>query len=83
MAIHERKYKIKDDRLVKRDTEIPIPENEPVFIFRAKDRKALAALVAYGQVVDNLDQREAVMKSVEDFRRFQENNPDLMDEPRP
>lgn len=81
--IHERKYKIKDGNLVKRNNEVPIPEDEPLFIFRAKDRKALSALVAYNMILDNLDQKESVMKSINDFREFQENNPDKMNEPRP
>ena len=81
--MHERKYKIKDNRLVKRDGEIPVPENEPLFILRAKDRKALPALLAYHMILDNLSQMESVKKSIDDFREFQEKNPDLMGEPEP
>jgi len=81
--IFERKYKIKDEKIVKRSNEIPIPSNEPCFIFRAKDRKALPALLAYNMILDNLAQKEAVMKSINDFREFQENNPDKMVEPSP
>jgi hypothetical protein len=81
--MHERKYKIKDGRLVKRSNEVPIPEDEPLFIFRAKDRKALAALVAYNMILDNLEQKEQVTKSVNDFRAFLENHPELMAEPTP
>jgi len=81
--IFERKYKIKDSRLVKRSNEVPIPEDEPLFVFRAKDRKALAALVGYNLVLDNLDQKEAVTKSINDFRQFQKDNPEKMGEPRP
>jgi len=81
--MHERKYKIKDGRLVKKSNEVPIPENEPLFIFRAKDRKALSALVAYNMILDRLDQKESVTKSINDFRDFQEKNPELMQEPTP
>ncbi len=81
--MNERKYKIKDGKIVKRDGEKPIPDNEPLFIFRAKDRKALAALVAYCMILDNLDQKAAVTKSINDFRDFQERNPELLKEPRP
>ena len=81
--MHERKYTIKDGRLVKRDNQIPIPDDEPLFIFRAKDRKALAALVAYNMILDNLDQKESVTKSINDFREFQEKHPEKMGEPRP
>jgi len=81
--MHERKYKIEDGRIVKRSNGVAIPENEPLFIFRAKDRKALPALVAYNMILDNLDQKEAVTKVINDFRGFSEKNPELMDEPRP
>lgn len=81
--MHERKYMIKDNQLVKRSNEVPIPIDEPLFIFRAKDRKALVALVAYNTILDNLDQKEQVTKSINDFRAFQEKNPDKMAEPRP
>lgn len=81
--MHERKYKIKDGKLVKRDTEIPIPDYEPLFIFRAKDRKALAALVAYNMIVDDIEQKAAVSKSINDFREFQINFPNVMAEPTP
>ena len=81
--MNERKYKIKDGKIVKRSNEVPIPDSEPIFIFRAKDRKALATLVTYNMILDNLDQKESVTKSINDFRRFQEDNPGLMAEPTP
>ena len=81
--MHERKYMIENNQLVKREGKKPVPHDEPLFIFRAKDRKALAILVAYGQIVDNLEQKAEVNKSVQDFRAFQEKNPELMGEPTP
>jgi len=72
-----------DGKIVKRDGEKPIPDDEPLFIFRAKDRKALAVLVAYNMILDNLNQKEEVTKSVNDFRRFQEEHPERMAEPSP
>lgn len=81
--MHERKYKIMDGRIVKRSNEVPIPDSEPLFIFRAKDRKALPALLAYNMILDNLDQKAEVTKSINDFRQFQEDHPERMGEPRP
>ncbi len=81
--MNERKYKIKDDQLVKRDREKPVPEDEPLFILRAKDRKALPAILAYHMICDNLDQMESVKKTIDDFRSFQEKYPEKMGEPRP
>ena len=79
----ERKYTIKDGKIVKRSNEVPIPEDEPLFFFRAKDCKALAALVAYSLILNSLEQKEEVMKSINDFRKFAAKNPDKMVEPTP
>ena len=81
--MNERKYKIEDNKLVKRNSGAPIPLDEPVFIFRAKDLKALAALIAYNMILDNLEQKASVMKSINDFRQFQEKYPEKMAEPMP
>jgi hypothetical protein len=79
----ERKYTISENRLCKKSNLVPVPDDEPCFILRAQDRKASAVILAYCMTLDSLDQREAVMKCVEDFRRFQEKNPDRMKEPEP
>lgn len=81
--MHERKYKIMNGQIVKRVGEKPIPDDEPLFIFRAKDRKALAALVAYNLILDSLEQKYEVTKSINDFRAFMEKNPERMGEPTP
>lgn len=82
--MNERKYTINEEgKIIKKSNGIPIPDDEPLFIFRAKDRKALAAITAYAMILDNLDQREEVMKSVALFRKFQEDNPEKMGEPSP
>lgn len=81
--INDRKYKIENNRLVKRDTGKPIPEGMPLFILLAQDRKALAALTAYMMVLDTLEMREAVKAAVDDFRAFQEKYPEKMGEPTP
>ena len=81
--MNEMKYKIKDGKIVKRSNEVPIPDNEPLFIFRAKDRKALAALLAYNMILDNLEQKASVTKSINAFRDFSEKNLEQMKEPSP
>jgi len=77
----ERKYKILDNQLVKRDGEVPVPDDEPLFILRAQDRKALPAIVAYCEILDNIDHRASVKKTINDFREFQAKNPERMKEP--
>ncbi len=79
--MQERKYKILNGELVKRIGEKPIPDDEPLFIFRAQDRKALAVLVGYNMILDDLNQKAKVTKTINDFRRFQEEHPDRMKEP--
>lgn len=79
--MNERKYEIRENKLVKRATGVPVPEDIPLFIFLGTDRKALAALLAYSLVVDGLEHRTSVMKSVNDFREFLEKHPDLVKEP--
>lgn len=79
--MRERKYKIKDNKLVKRDTEVPVPEDEPLFILRAKDRNALPALLAYLTICDILEHRQEVQKAVLDFKEFTRLHPDKMSEP--
>lgn len=79
--MHERKYKIKDNQLVKRDTEVPVPPEEPLFILRAKDRNALPTLVAYSMICDNLEHRQEVQKSVADFKEYLRLYPENMSEP--
>ena len=44
--LNESKYRIEGDSLVNKKTGIPIPDEEPVFVFRAKDKRALFDLAA-------------------------------------
>jgi hypothetical protein len=80
--MRERKYTINEDgRLVKKSTGRPIPDDEPLFILRGKDRNALPTLMAYAFLCSDLEHRELVMKSVLDFKSFAVDNPDIMKEP--
>ena len=47
MRALDRKFAIEGDRLVKIQTGEPVPDGEPVFILRARDRLAAAALHDY------------------------------------
>lgn len=77
----EPKYDIIDGRIVNRKTGVPIPDNEPVMIFRAKDVYAAAAINAYHCLVPPGEHRDAVEARINDFRRFAHNNPGLMKAP--
>ena len=68
-------------QICNRATGEPIPDDEPVFIFRARDRKARKALVDYLHACDDDGHRDAIEKRVIDFTRFAERHPDRMKEP--
>ncbi len=68
-------------RLVNRSTGKAIPDDEPVFILRAQDRKACEALAAYALVVDNPDHAAVVDQRITDFRAFAARHADRMKEP--
>ncbi|KKM86729.1 hypothetical protein LCGC14_1276030 [marine sediment metagenome] len=79
----ERKYKIENGLLVKRESGIPLPDDEPFFMLRAQDAKALPVLLAYQAIVNTMEMKKAVGVCVEDFRKFAEMNPEKMAEPTP
>lgn len=77
----ERKYKIENNRLVKRSDGVPIPDDEPLFILRGQDIKALPLLLAYNIICQNLKHIAGIVESIGDFTRFRDNHPERMKEP--
>lgn len=78
----EPKYGIRDNRLFNRASGEFIPEDEPVFIFRARDRHAIYAIAQYkGHFLRDESHKDAVGKRIQDFRNFMEANPARMKEP--
>lgn len=70
-----------DGRIVNRSTHHTIPDDEPVIIFRAKDRRAVVAIEAYMNACENTDHRAVVKSRLLGFQGFAANNPDRMKEP--
>jgi len=69
-------------RLVVKETHEIVPLDEPVFILRAKDKKALAAIVAYRSSFNPFSQEERqIQKIINEFREFKQENADLMQDP--
>ena len=62
-----------------------IPEDEPTFIFRAKDRLSVKTLLAYYRfcTMDNctVEQLESLENMINEFKTWQKNNPDKMKQP--
>lgn len=71
----------KDGRLVNRATGKPIPDDEPVFVLRAQDIRALAALRYYLVSCSEVDHINAVQVRIKDFEAFAAAHPDRMKEP--
>lgn len=77
----EGKYDVGTGKVINRATGEPIPDDEPVFIFRAKDLKAVHALIAYRCAVDSAVIRTFVDKRIQDFHHFEARHPDRCKEP--
>lgn len=68
------------------NVDIPgIPEGEPIFIIRAKDKASVDAIRDYASYAADAGASEeflnAVDGRVEEFRKWQEENPDLVSVP--
>jgi len=79
--MRERKYKIDDNRLVRRADGVPVPDDEPLFIMRAQDKYALSIIIAYHAICTNLEHKSDINKSMQDFRDFRDKHPERIKEP--
>jgi hypothetical protein len=77
----EPKYDAIDGKIVNRASGDAIPDDEPVFIFRARDIHAREALEAYACVLTPGVHRNVVCQRIADFAKFAETNPGRMKEP--
>lgn len=87
MITHElgEKFVVNNGKLSKRQNLQPIPDDEPVFILRARDRLALKVL-RYFDMLCREDgatewQLEANKKTLGYFDDFRRANPELMKQP--
>ena len=79
----EPKYGIRDNKLTSRQTGHPVPDDEPVFILRARDPYAQRAIMAYHDLVpkESTEHREAVKTRAAQFANWAALHPDRMKEP--
>lgn len=79
----EPKYTVlaRDGRICNRATGKPIPDDEPIFILRAKDALASAALAAYLAEITDIEHAAAVQARIDAFDAFAAANPDRMKYP--
>ena len=79
--LQDRKFDFSTGRLVNRASGETIPDDEPVFILRARDRHALKAVQFYAGMVEVEHHWRATQETVEAFQRFADEHPDRMKEP--
>ena len=76
------KYGINEEgKLCNIATGVAIPNDEPVFILRAKDVTAEQTLSYYLTMTATEDHKQAIMHRREDFKNFRIANPDRMKAP--
>lgn len=79
---NEPKYKIENGKIVNRATNIPVPDDEPLFILRGRDRHAVATLNLYlKQIPIGTEHERAVILRRSQFERFAQDNSSRMKEP--
>ena len=78
-------FHIENNRLVKTSNGEPVPDDEPVFVFRARDLQALGALNYYIVLCMNAhldpDRISQVRKCRDRFQDFKAVHPDRMKNP--
>ena len=81
----DQKYHVEGDAIVKSTNGTVIPLNEPLILFRAKDRLALPMLQAYLALCINDGcndyQIEGIKAIIEQFSDFQSTFPEVMKQP--
>ncbi len=75
------KYVVVDGKICNKATKIPIPDDEPIFILRAKDMRAMAGLVNYYNACKNPEHRLAVSSRIVDFNEYSLRHGESMKEP--
>lgn len=79
----DRKFRWDDaqGKFVNRVSGEPIPDDEPVIIFRARDWHSLHVLRAYLEMAEDEHHREAIRDRITEFRAFKTAHPERMKEP--
>ena len=68
----DRKFEFRDGAFYNRVSGEAIPDDEPVIIFRARDRHALATLVFYENLISDAHHALAVQDRIAEFEDFAE-----------
>ena len=79
------KYKVEGNKIIKRSNGEAIPDDEPIFILRGRDRLSLRT-VAYYLTQSSLDgctmyHIDGIHEAIQKFRDFQIKHSELMKQP--
>jgi hypothetical protein len=77
----DRKFKFEDGGFVNRVSGEAIPDDEPVILFRARDKHSIAVLMAYLDMVSHPHHRQAVMDRLDEFSAYRAAHPERLKEP--
>lgn len=77
----EPKYRFDGGRVINRASGEAIPLDEPVMVFRGRDKHAVALIRFYLGLVSDLGHQDAVAARLCQFADFADQHPDRMKEP--
>lgn len=85
MKVIDGKYHIENETIVKTTNGVPIPEGDPLILFRGRDKLALPMLRKYLEIciADNCTpyQLEALAAVIAGFEAFRDLEPQVMKQP--
>ena len=79
--MEDRKFKFEDGQFINRVSGEPIPDDEPVIIFRARDTHSIDVLKYYRLLAKSPHHRKAIDDRIDEFTAYREANPQRMKEP--
>lgn len=80
--LNNRIFTIDDDRLKLATLNVSVPEDEPVFILRARDGFALSTIRSYQSTMSpTSDEWKVIQDVIDDFVKFKDENPYKMRRP--
>lgn len=77
----EPKYKFEAGQVINRSSGKPIPEDEPVFVLRARDVLALKTLMYYQSHSEDPAHVDSVGRRIIQFNEFRQKNSELIRHP--
>lgn len=77
----DRKFKFEGGKFINRVSGEAIPEDEPVILFRARDRHAVEVLRYYRSLAQDEHHKQAIVDRIDEFMAYARDHEDRMKEP--